>query len=362
MRISNPGAQAGTFPGAGFSALVLALLLIAWTGPSIARDKTDVVYLRNGDRVTCEIKNLERGRLQVSTDSMSTVYIEWKDILRISSKELYIVELQDGSRLEGTLAETDAEGQLLLHDKDTDTGKEQVVAMTAVVWLDPLKLDSLRIKRWDGSVSAGFDTTKANNDTSLSASFDARRRAEDFQLNFNGSIYSRSQDGTEDSLRANVGGIYRGLLEDRWYWAGLGSLERNDELGIDLRTLGGAGYGRFLVQTGRALWSATAGLALVNEQRAGDEDAETNVEAFLSTDFEFFTYDTPKTTLNTYLIVFPSITDSGRVRANLDFSLRRELITDLFIELSVYDSYDSKPPEDGEKNDYGIVTGLGYTF
>jgi hypothetical protein len=62
------------------------------------------------------------------------------------------------------------------------------------------------------------------------------------------------------------------------------------------------------------------------------------------------------------LTVFPSITDAGRVRADLEIGLRRELVTDLFIELSVYDSYDSKPPEDGTDNDYGIVTSLGYTF
>jgi len=343
--------------GSGARQRVLALALLACSSPAAA-DKTDIVHLRNGDRVTCEIKNLERGRLKVSTDSMSTIYIEWKDILRVESKELYIIEMEDGSRAEGSLAATEAGNQLLLRHED----QEQLIDMASVVWLDPLKLDAQIVKRWDGSISAGFDTTKANNDTSLSASFDARRRAETFQLNLDASVYSRSQDGTEDSLRANFGGVYRGLLEDRWYWAGLGSFERNDELGIDLRTLAGAGYGRFLVQTGRTLWSLTGGLAVVNEQRSGDEDAETNLESFFNTDYEFFTYDTPKTTLTTSLTVFPSLTASGRVRASLDFALRRELITDLFIELSVYDSYDSKPPEDGAENDYGIVTSLGYTF
>ena len=53
---------------------------------------------------------------------------------------------------------------------------------------------------------------------------------------------------------------------------------------------------------------------------------------------------------------------AGEAQVELDFALRRELITDLFVEISVYDSYDSKPPEDGETNDYGIVTSLGYTF
>ncbi len=337
--------------------VALTVALLACAGPALA-EKTDIVYLRNGDRVTCEIKKLERGRLKVSTDSMSTIYIEWKEILQVSSKALYIIELEDGTRLEGRLAETDTTSQLLLQGK----AQEQLIDMTRIVWIDPLKLDANRIKRWDGSVSAGFDSSKANSDTSLSASFDARRRAEDFQLNFSGSIYSRSQDGAEDNLRANFGTVYRGLLEDRWYWAALGSLERNDELGIDLRTLGGGGYGRFLVQTGRSLWSVTGGLAVVNEQRAGDEAAETNLEAILNTDYEFFTYDTPKTTLTTSLTVFPSLTDSGRVRADLEFALRRELISDLFVELSLYDSYDSRPPVDGTENDYGIVTSLGYTF
>lgn len=295
---------------------------------------------------------------------MSTVYIEWKDIVRVTSKELYVIEMEDGSRLEGTLAASAVDGELALRTSGGDGGDatDRPVSMATVVWLDPLKLDENVIKRWDGSVSAGFDMTKANNDTSLSASFGARRRAEDFLLNFSGSVYSRSQDDAEDSLRADFGAIYRGFLQDRWYWAALGSLERNDELGIDLRTLGGAGYGRFLTQTGRTLWSVTGGLAVVNEQRTDDDGNETNLEAFASTDYEFFTYDTPKTTLLTSLTVFPSLTNSGRVRGQLDFSLRRELITDLFVEISIYDSYDSDPPDDSEKNDYGIVTGLGYTF
>jgi hypothetical protein len=327
--------------------------------PTIAQaEKTDVIYMRNGDRVTCEIKRLERGRLRASTDGMGTVYIEWEDIAQIVSRQRFIVELEDGERVQGTLAMPFDDGTLLVTDGDESRRLE----MARIAWVDPLKLDERRIKRWDGSVSVGFDKTKANNDTSLSASFDARRRAEEFELSYDGSLYSRSQDDAEDTVRATFGGVYRGLLDNRWFWAAIGSFERNDEQGVDLRSLAGAGYGRYLRQTRRTLWSATGGVAVVNEQRAGDEDAETNVEAILDTEYEFFTYDTPETSLSTSFTVYPSLTESGRVRTNLEIDLRRELIEDLFVELSLYDSYDSEPPEDGEKNDYGIVTGLGYTF
>lgn len=301
---------------------------------------------------------MNRGRLKLSTDSMGIVYIEWKDITRVTSPQLFVVELEDGTRFDGTFAATDQDNRLLLEYQ----GEERFVDMGSVIFADPLKLDANLLKRWDGSVSAGFDATKANNDTSLSASFSARRRAEDFQISLNSSVYSRAQDGIDNSLRANFNGVYRGLLEHRWFWAVVGAVERNDELGIDLRSLGGAGLGRFLVQTGRSLWSVTAGLGLVNEQRAGDEGGETNVEGFLNTDFEFFTYDTPKTSLTTSLTLFPSVTDSGRIRGNFELGLRRELIADLFFEVSFYQSYDSRPPEQGQNSDYGIVTSLGYTF
>jgi putative salt-induced outer membrane protein YdiY len=344
-------------PAPGWLAGLALTLVLALPAPARA-DKTDIVQMRNGDRVTCEIKNLERGQLKVSTDSMGTVYIEWKDIARVTSKELYVIELEDGTRVNGTLAEAAGDHELLVRDDDGS----RALDMATVVWMDPLKLDAVVIKRWDGSVSAGFDTTKANKDTSLSASFDARRRAEEFLLNFSGSVYSRSQENAEDNLRATFSAVYKGLLEDRWFWAGLGSIERNDELDIDLRTIGGVGYGRFLVQSGRSLWAATGGLVVVNEQPAGTPDGDTNLEALLSTEFEFFTYDTPKTTLTTGLTLYPSITDAGRWRSDFNIALRQEIITDLFVELEVYDSYDSKPPEDGTKNDYGVVTSLGYTF
>ena len=84
--------------------------------------------------------------------------------------------------------------------------------------------------------------------------------------------------------------------------------------------------------------------------------------AFINTAFEFFTYDTPKTTVITSLTAFPRLTGEGGVRANLDVSLRRELITDLFVELSLYETYDSDPPAAGTSNDWGLVTGLGYEF
>lgn len=54
--------------------LIIVFLLGSLT--SYANEKTDIVILKNGDRVTGEIKNLEAGLLELKTDTMGTVYIQ----------------------------------------------------------------------------------------------------------------------------------------------------------------------------------------------------------------------------------------------------------------------------------------------
>lgn len=48
------------------------MLTVIW----VNAQKTDTVTLYNGDRITCEIKSLSKGKLYVKTSDMSKVYIK----------------------------------------------------------------------------------------------------------------------------------------------------------------------------------------------------------------------------------------------------------------------------------------------
>jgi hypothetical protein len=337
-------------------ALLLGLLLMGTGSLARAGAKTDVIYLLNGDRITCEIKRLDRGRVEASTSGMGTVFIEWDDIARVESPMVFQVELQSGERINGALVAS-KDGTLLI--KEDAPGRQ--VAMAKVVRIDPLKTNQSRLYRWDGSISAGFDTTKASQTTSLTANADARYRGDNYLVNLDAGLYSYSQDDAEDSTWASASAVYRRLLADRWYWALFGSAERNDELGLDLRLQGGAGGGRFLIQDSRSLWSATAALAVARETPI-DGETTTESAAVFVTNYEYYVYDTPKTTITLNLAVLPYLTESGRVRATLDTGVRYELVEDLFFDLSLYGEYDSKALESTTETDYGLVTSLGYTF
>jgi hypothetical protein len=93
--------------------ILSSFLLLA--APFFARDKADVMFMKNGDRMTCEIKGLDGGVLYVSFDYIDgTASVDWSKVARLGSKQLFIVKTQDGSMYTGMLdtAETAADRPL----------------------------------------------------------------------------------------------------------------------------------------------------------------------------------------------------------------------------------------------------------
>ena len=68
-------------------------------------EKTDKVVLRNGNEITGEIKKLDLGKLEYSTDDIGRIYIEWDQIYRIASKDRFHIELPDGRAYFGSIEE-----------------------------------------------------------------------------------------------------------------------------------------------------------------------------------------------------------------------------------------------------------------
>src|SRR5580700_556224 len=62
---------------AGFACTTL--LLVAFAQPSLAKRRDDVVVMKNGDRLTGEIKGLQHGELSFKAQYMTgSVRLDWK--------------------------------------------------------------------------------------------------------------------------------------------------------------------------------------------------------------------------------------------------------------------------------------------
>src|SRR5678816_209536 len=76
------------------------LLILVFASTALAKNTDDVVVLKNGDRLTGEIKGLQRGELKVKADYMAeAVRLDWARIERIESKSTFIISLVDGQIL-----------------------------------------------------------------------------------------------------------------------------------------------------------------------------------------------------------------------------------------------------------------------
>jgi small nuclear ribonucleoprotein (snRNP)-like protein len=79
-----------------------ALLFLAM--PVLAREHTDVIVMKNGDRLTGEVKGIEAGVLYIDLDYVDgTMPLDWSKVTHLESSQRFIVSTQDGSVYSGTL-------------------------------------------------------------------------------------------------------------------------------------------------------------------------------------------------------------------------------------------------------------------
>jgi hypothetical protein len=336
--------------------------LLASSG-ACARDKSDQVWLANGDRLSGEIKKLEHGQLTLSTDSMGSVLIEWADILRIGSRFPFQLESVDGTRTIGELVASNEAKTI------TVAGAEQAQSFSHG---NIVRISQIESGFWDqlhGSLSFGYSFTKASDLAQGNLAFNASHRTKDRSFSLAGSTIVTNDRESAESQRSEIDLTLIRFRPDRWFNIYSFGFESNDQLGLNLRTSLGAGMGRYLVQSNTSEFGLMGGIVGTSESLVLDEsDATTdstqqNVEGMLGFQYSHYVYNHPSIDLSASYSAFPSITDRGRVRTQLDLNLRWEVIRDLFWALSFYRTDDDGLESSSQStSDHGIVTSIGYSY
>jgi len=339
------------------------LLLLLWSaftcGPAwgYARDKTDVVTLRNGDRLSGDIVSLEFGILTLKTDNMSTLSIEWPAVRSVVSKFEFAVELLDGTKYHGVIA-TGADGAELTVQSAEGAARIPMAEVERISRFSPRFWD-----RINGALSVGFSYSKSSSIQVSSVNFNANYRSTttDASLAFSSNT-TKDSSGTTTN-RELLSGDVMFLQQSRNFWSLLASVERDQSLGIDARVVGGAALGRRFVQAAYTELTGIAGLVGTEEWIVDNPTPKASVEAVLGGTWQVFRFIAPKTRLDLGLYVFPSLTESGRYRGTGNLNLTHDFPHDVTLGLTGYLSYDNQPPEPGaQTSDYGVTLNVGYTF
>jgi putative salt-induced outer membrane protein YdiY len=340
-------------------AVVCLILLSPWSLPG--RLSTDVVVMNNGDRLTCQIKKLERGVLYASLDYVDGVIsIDWSRVARLESTQLFAVETQSGMTYTGTLMSSVelADQPRRIEIADEQSAKQALVEQAKVASVQQYS-DSIW-QRMSGSLSMGLtyskgsDTTQYNLDTTL-----AYRQERYFsQLNYNSALTYTA--GTKSTTRNQLDiNVQRLMRWSNWYYSGIGDFLQSSAQSIAFQSVLGAGVGRFLKNTATTRLRVTGGLAL---QRVQYTHSATENQLVGTIGAELYIFRFKKTDLTVTPLLLPSLTDRGRLRLNLNSQYKVQIISDLWWNISFYGNWDNRPPEGLVGNDYGTTIGITYTF
>ena len=343
-----------------YSTFVFIVLLAV---PVLGREKTDVIYLNNGDRVTCEIKSFDSGVLYISIDYLlGTQSLEWSKVQRVESKQLFIVKTTDGRSYVGTLSTAATGGEQPIKVAIAEPG--QSVTLNGPELAQITQTSESLWRRFNGSINTGIIYTKGNQATQYSLSSEVTYPRERWTASANASSTLSSSVGSNTSTHNDFGANFRRLLPwENWFYSVAGNFLQSSEQSIQLQTTLDGGIGRYLKNTHATQISVLAGIAWQSinyDQSNGSVPRQNVAAAEIGTRLRFFRFDKTEFDLSTG--VFPALSQGGRVHITTNAAYYVKMFSNLKWNVSFYGNWDNRPPPGLSGSDYGTSSGLGWTF
>jgi Protein of unknown function, DUF481 len=343
--------------------LILAFLFTL-TAPLFARDQTDRLIMKNGDSMTCEIKGLDAGVLYVSFDYIDgTASVDWSKVARVESTQLFVVKTEDGSVYTGVLKTAEMGGgrPMQIHVVETP---EQVYTIERSQIVRMVATSDKFWERFNGDISFGTIYSKGNESTqyTLGASTVYVRE----RWNAGASLESNlsKSTGTTASTRNSLTFTALHLMSQKnWFYEGVGGLLQSSEQGISLQTLLSGGVGRYLKNTNRASIQLLGGAGwqdTIYQHTNTPINHQNTAAALIYGNARLFKFS--KTNLDATASILPALSNPGRVRINANASYYIKIISNLKWNISFYGNWDNQPPPGFSGSDYGVSSGLSWTY
>jgi hypothetical protein len=329
-----------------------------------ARPKIDVLLMKNGDRFTCEIKKLENGVLYAGLDYVDgTLSIDWAQVARVESSQLFLVYTQDGSVYKGTLKTALRAGDEPMKIEIADAEERPAaVERREIVGVGQTSVSFWR--RFSGSVDSGLIYSRGNNTTQYNLASQVAFRRERWMADSNYSSSFSKSTGVTASTRNQLDLKALHLLRrSNWFYAGTGNFLQSSQQGIATQMTLGGGLGRFLKNTNRARIYLVGGLAWQNtvyESTDSPQGPQKALSAMIGGGVEAFRFK--KTSLNLTAALLPVLTQAGRVRSSVNAMYSIQIISNLWWKFTFYGNWDNRPPASFSGSDYGASSGLSWTF
>jgi len=323
-----------------------------------SRLNTDIVVMKNGDKMTCEIRSLNQGQLTIKQDyASSTVVLDWEQVDHIQTNQPFVIVSTKGNASSGVLSESHDDRIVRVSGDETNS-----IAHNDVVSIE--QTGETFIRRLKGSIDLGTSFAKSNSQKNLTLQSDLTYQATTRFFSLSSSTQFTSQQKTNNTSETTVKTEYfRQLRESHWYAGGIANFLSSSEQQIDLRTTLGAALAVRPIYTNKTNLSFIGALAYTVEKDASNTTSTTNansIDSAVAVQYSTFRFDS--TSFETNLWIYPSLTSPGRVRVTLNQDIYFKFYKDFYFRASFYNNYDNRPVIGAPSNNLGASSTVGWSF
>jgi hypothetical protein len=313
---------------------------------------TDVIYLKNGDKITGAIAKIWDAEIYIEPDYADefTVDIEAIDYiesdrdfeLRISMKEDKPIRFVGKSPEGEQLIERDGEVRAVL------------LASLAEVEEPEDYLD------WSVKGSVGLDFERGNTDTDQSeVRGEGFLKLGDHRHFLTGAILRERANNDSTKRQDRVDYNYNWSFSRPWFLGLNGNYERDPIRDLDYRYIAGITLGRDIWDSARRFWSIQAGPGVQVQEQSGESDTQGILQysqrithKFFSSDMDAFHRHSVTHNLNGR--------DNTVIRTSTGFEW--EFIDDAFWRISYDYDWEENPADDAVAKDERLSFGVGIEF
>ncbi len=331
--------------------LFLSLLFIV---PS-AFSQNDTIITFDNQVLVGEVKEMNRGVITLETSySDSDFEIEYLKIKELISERTFRFNLTNGDRLFGTISVDTTTKQLRIFDPDVGFVLIQPKDLVYLKQIDDGNVfDILNL-----ALDIGYSFTKSNNLHQFNSTVHGNYYRKKWGLSGSLNIIQNIQDDVEPTKRSTAEMELKLFHKNDFFSSLNADYFSNNEQQIDLRSTYNISIGKYFIHTNKVYFNSSIGLAYTFENFSDTITDKQSLEGKFKVEYNMF--DMGDLNMFTSISVFPSITEQGRVRAILKFTLKYDLPRDFYLKTSYDNNYDNMPAEGASNDDYVITFGIGW--
>ncbi len=337
--------------------IIIALFLICFLYKKASGQEKDTIILYNGQILIGEVQLANYGAITIDDIDLKLVNIKMFKIKTLVIKERFKIETIDKKYYFGSMRSANRNGWVDIH---TVEGENIPLHITHIFQL--ISLETSFFKRVNGNISAGLSFTKSSDIGQINFSANLQFATKSFDYSLSVSSIGSLDSGNYSRDNENIVFLTTYDLTTTWFLAASGQYQRNLELSIARRWLFMTGIGnKLVIKKNWRLW-ATTGMTFSQEKSTADQNSNLLYEVPIIFQFNFYQFQHPDITISSSQSAYISLSQKGRYRWDGNTSFSWQLIRFFYLNVNPYTNYDSEPPGNGSKFDYGIVLGLSYKF